>query len=294
MELESELERLSKIDREINHFTQERWRIIDDLRCEIKRGKSTGDKVKDYILAQYGSLDEECAKPLRDLEEKIKGNVGKQVLTILQVEGIRGCPGIVAPQRIDPLFIGIDMTRSLGFLKGDLELNVNNGDIIIQTENHVESYNNGKWKLKDGSIKLKYFSLKNLGKEVQRTTHSVPNDFSYKWQEALLLYVGYEVEKLFRGDGIRGMDLSYVHALKLLEAKIPEDFREKYDNAILRQKIEIINALEKGNNVIGYLKKAIELEMHIDEGTLSLRPGVSLKIGEYITNLCEQYKIKVS
>jgi len=74
MELESELERLSKIDREINHFTQERWRIIDDLRCEIKRGKSTGDKVKDYILAQYGSLDEECAKPLRDLEEKIKGN----------------------------------------------------------------------------------------------------------------------------------------------------------------------------------------------------------------------------
>jgi len=294
MELESELERLSKIDREINHSIQLRQWIINDLRCEIKRGKSIGDKVKDYILAQYGSLDEECAKPLRDLEEKIKGNVGKQVLTILQVEGIRGCPGIVAPQRIDPLFIGIDMTRSLGFLKGDLELNVNNGDIIIQTENHVESYNNGKWKLKDGSIKLKYFSLKNLGKEVQRTTHSVPNDFSYKWQEALLLYVGYEVEKLFRGDGIRGMDLSYVHALKLLEAKIPEDFREKYDNAILRQKIEIINALEKGNNVIGYLKKAIELEMHIDEGTLSLRPGVSLKIGEYITNLCEQYKIKVS
>lgn len=237
---------------------------LKELGERIKKGESTGDKIKDFVIS-LGAISEDYEKPYRKMEARLKNKTGNQILVVKQQESIHGCPGIIPPQHIDPIFIGVDTELKLGVLTGGLELNIEEGMIIFSTDKYVRKYgklSEENWELKESPISLGWFEFMNLGKEVQGRTFSMPNNFSTNFQCGLRVHVGEEVEKYFRRESfakVRPLDTSYVEALNLLKQEVPQDFRIAYDKKVYQKKVGMINKLEELTAEELKLKEAIGL-----------------------------------
>ena len=66
---------------------------MKQLRERIKRGETTGDRIKDFVIARYGSLNKEIEAIYRNLEERIRQHVGEFILMIVKEENFHGCTG---------------------------------------------------------------------------------------------------------------------------------------------------------------------------------------------------------
>jgi len=217
MTLDSDIKDILELGNRSSSARSEAFEKFERLRDKIKSGKSTRDRIRDFIIVNLHTFSPDVEKPYREMEARLKDGAGSQILIVEQDESIRGCPGIVSPPYIDPIFIGIDTKLSLGVLTSGLELDIKEGKIIFPTEKHAmkySRYSRGKWKLENGPISLNWYEFVNFGKEVHKRTTPMINNSSVGFEHGLMLHLGEEVEQYFGRN--RHLDTSYVEALNLL------------------------------------------------------------------------------
>lgn len=314
MGLELDIESILELRNQRSSAQSEASERLKQLQEKIKKGESTGDKIRDFVIVNLGTLSPDAEKLYRETEAKLRNSAGNQILVVEQSESIHGCPGIVPPQYINPMFIGIDTELRLGVLTSGLELDIGGGKIVFPTERHARKYDwrsMNRWELEEGPISFSCYEFRNLGKDVHRRMAPMPNDFSAHFEHGLILYLGEEVEQYFVGN--RHLDTSYVEALNLLGQEAPERFRKKYDQEVYQTKIGIINKLEEltgreaklteteakmklketREEVQEYLKQSIELGMHKGSLRVEYKPGMEINVSAYISGMCEKYRVEI-
>lgn len=113
---------------------------IEQLRERIRQGETTGDKIKDFIIARYGFLDDGIEATYRALEARLCQHVGEFILMIVKQEIFFGCTGFGQKPR-DRDFL-LTEHFYLGVLKdGALVLNIAGGKCEIPTGNYAECLN---------------------------------------------------------------------------------------------------------------------------------------------------------
>ena len=250
MGLDLDVQNILELNNRSSSAQSEAFEKLKQLQEKIKGGESTGDTIKDFVIANLGTLSPDAEKPYRETEVRLKNNVGNHVLSVRQSESIHGCPGIIPPSYIDPMFIGLDTELRLGVLTSGLELDIGKGEIIFPTEKYArkfDKYSESEWQLKEGPISFGWYKFMDLGKKIQRKMLSVRSDLSnlpgMHFGSGLMLYLGEEVKQYFGGD--RYLDTSYVEALNLLGHESPERFRKKYDEEVYQTRLGVINKLEE-------------------------------------------------
>ncbi len=246
MTLDSDIQNILELSNESSSARSRAFEKLKQLQEKVKGGESTGDRIKNFVIVNLGSLSPDAEKPYRETEARCRECVGSQILVVKQNESIHGCPGIVPPQYIDPMFIGINTELILGVLTSGLELDIGGGKIIFPTDRHArkyDKYSRGKWELEEGPISISWYDFANLGKEVHRRRTPMPSDLSARFEHGLMLHLGEEVEQYFGGSG--RLDTSYVEALNLLGREAPERFRKKHDKGVYQAKVGVINKLEE-------------------------------------------------
>lgn len=144
---------------------------IKQLRERIKHGETTGNRIKDFVIARYGFLNEEIEAVYCNLEVRIQQHVGEFVLMIVKEENFHGCTGFgYEPKDRDYV---LDEHLYLGVLKvGTLVLNPADEECELPTDNHVQCWD--AWRenteLVEGNLAshwLRDFGL-NLDKPLKR------------------------------------------------------------------------------------------------------------------------------
>jgi len=259
MGLEQDIQKIHDLTQKTSSAKSEAGKRLEQLQEKIKQGATTGDRIKDFVIANLGTLDSDSEKPYREMEERLKGQKGNQILVVDQDESLRGGPGSGIPY-ISPDHIGIDITLMLGILTNGLKLDIQKGKLVFPTKEYAEKRDHrgwrGRWELKKGSIKVNSDDFMNLGKKLERSRVPKPNDSSAKWEHGLLIHTGDGVGDYFRGEFYlmakkigrvdnSGMNLSYVEALNLLGQEVPPDFKGEYDRHVRERRVGIINKLEE-------------------------------------------------
>lgn len=308
---------------------------------------TTGDKLKDFLLVMYGlNPDDKIEQKLRDLQKTIAENSQNQLLVVSRQrswEGQRGCYGS-SWSHIDG---GIDL---LGIIDGELSFDCKTGDALLPVKKYAKRESHGgKWQLQDGPIKIKAYDLLGLDKWSNHSLNSEDihwSDYGYrhnstaenyqfriltnkevelffKLQEEHYLWDGFGaplLDKIRKGvakeasaDSMQvfgRIDTSYVAALQMIGAEVPENFKKHYAEQITKIKKAvqeiIINNLDEliegkkghiSNQLsIKTLQDAVELGMHKEPNTIvdyKGIPGLVLDVQKYITALCKEYGVKV-
>ncbi len=314
--IEDELREIEKLQKKEAGREARAARMGQEIVDRILRGESSGDPIRDFVIVYHGG-SKHAEIPYRVLDHKVRENINGPVFVVHQQEGIHGCPGITAPETIDPMFIGVDTRLELGILTKPLEFKALEG-IVIPTEKYATQYNSEKWKRKDGPMTLSMFDLAGFGKTIKRRTtpmNNDPSDLSNTFRSGLNIYVGTEVEAYFRKDqrplfrGDERLDLSYVSALQLIGKEAPKDFKEAYDKKVYDERVYVITQLEqaiareegekdsfsRGNLVqttTRWLHRALGLRLHECEMKIEYRPGVTIDVHIYVRDLCKKYSIE--
>ncbi len=131
---------------------------MQQLRACIKLGETTGDRIRDFVIARYGFLNEPLETVYRNLEARIGQHVGELVLMVVKEENFHGCAGFgYRPKDEDYV---VDEHRYLGVLKlGSLVLNPADGKCEFPTGNYVGCYDalHENVELVEGNITSHYF-----------------------------------------------------------------------------------------------------------------------------------------
>jgi hypothetical protein len=283
MGLNSDIKEILELNQRSSSSKSEAFEKLKGLQEKIKSGDSTGDKIRDFVIVNLGTLSPDNEKPYRETEARLKDGIGNQILVVEQKESTHGCRGFFPPRSIDPMFIGIDTELRLGVLTSGLELDIGEGKIILPTERHARKYgleySINKWELKEGPISLGPWVFMNLGKEVQKRMTPMPNDLSTPFEHGLMLHLGEEVEQYFSRnrsllDNKCILDTSYVDALNLLGLEIPERFKKKYDENVYQERVGIINKLEE---LTGRESK-LNAEIKSIHGRIDKRPSLGGRV----------------
>ncbi|MBI1973147.1 hypothetical protein HYS50_04025 [Candidatus Woesearchaeota archaeon] len=212
------------------------------------------------------------------LNTKRRATNSSQILVIKKDERIHGCPGIVAPRSIEPIFFGIDTDMELGFSEGDFTFDKQRGDLIIPTPQYAQKLHHDAWRLVNGNITVSCFYLSGLGNEIEYRQSSTPTE-NLSFQQALMIHMGSEVPAYFRGvfRGANRLDVSYVDVLKLLGQEAPEDFKKQYQKETYEKKRELVNRLEiltaeeaKLTERIKFIYDSIKSGGYMEGGALSI------------------------
>lgn len=174
-----EIKELEELKNKSNKAAENYYTKIHELNENIMNGWTTGDKIRDFVILSCNSLNnKEIETSLNNLEEKLKGNKGKEILVISQKDTIEGCTGFGHEG-----YIGIDEMKRMAILsdetfylkiKPDYNSNENlfystfDYAIEIPTEKHVfleERTEN--WQLVNGSIYLSPVEIQNLVNELR-------------------------------------------------------------------------------------------------------------------------------
>lgn len=140
---------------------------VKGLRERIKRGETTGDRIRDFVIAHYDFPNKEIEAMYRDLEAQIGQHVGEFILMVAKDENFHGCDEFgYKPKDSDYV---LDEYLYLGVLKDDaLILNLSDNKCELSTGNHVLCRDVlwGDMELVEKNIAF-HFSL-NLNKQLKR------------------------------------------------------------------------------------------------------------------------------
>lgn len=74
--------RIRESTEKIAEYSDEKRKLLSQIREAIRSGETTGNKIDDFIIAKYGDLNHDYSKSLNDLEKRLKGKVGQYVLLV--------------------------------------------------------------------------------------------------------------------------------------------------------------------------------------------------------------------
>lgn len=310
--IEEEINEILKEQSKSSESQKERTEQLSFLREKIKNGEeSTGDPIKDFMLAYYLEQKMGVEEKIISLEKDISNNQGIQIFVIKE-------EGIYHPPRINSYVMycmppmgnmGKNKEENIGILDGNLSFNMKAGNLLIPTKEYVARGNNlmnintkrGEG-LQKGPIKINYTEFVYLNESIPDTGSShnsrifnslriligdefityfykMPTTFDYYGKKFWELIekkmdgkqVQKEIDNLTNG---KQVDSFYYEALKLLGQKVPKEYQERYDKQIYEEKVEIINKLNK------LIEEETELSDKIEKlyGRIDKRPKLGGRI----------------
>jgi len=266
MGLEKEVQDISELIGKSESVKDEAGKKLQNLRKRIIDGETTGDKIKDFVIAVHSSIDKEAEKPYRQLEEMLQGKEGEQVLVVNESlesyqEGLMGGTNVEST-----LELGVLCSENLTLEIGELDIEMpsffssrknkreNKGPrLILPTKNYAsgEPYSD-KWELSEGNIIIPYFDFLDFDPEGEKTMSdcfAFRSDQMPHHSSRLLIKVGREdVSDYFKSSmSLYKDDFFYVKALDLLGIKdqSPRDFLIGYESEIGETKGDIISSLKE-------------------------------------------------
>lgn len=244
MPLEEEIEKIRELDKKSSATRSEAYEKLKALQERIREGKEfTGDKIKDFVIGGIGSISEKTAKPYRELDVRLKGKIGDQILVVRKEEEENlimrlSLFGDGLMPRMDS-FREVRTTLELGVLSAkSLNFDIIKGCMLLPTDNYVKrSYRKDGWKLIEGPINIWWVKF-------MQKDEKVHDPFSLEESDSckLSIRIGDEVERYFKRP-LRELDTTYVDALNLLGAKSPEEFKKQYDKSLYDEKVSVVNRL---------------------------------------------------
>lgn len=248
---------------EVNKGDDQRYSQLETLVKRIKAGESTGDPLLDFGVVHYQITDEEELKPLRELHESSKKNVGGLVLVVTQHTRDFGPQYLLSPRNHEANLMVVT-EKNLAVLSGEARFSVPEESLILPCEKYAhKGERDDFWKLINDNLKINAWSLRDLGKilEDEHVSSIIDTGLQIYFGEA-------DVEKQFKGNlgekcCLKGKlaDYSYYAALKLLGREAPKDFKEKYTRHITPQAarlLEKIRELEREEEKIVRYIRGIE------------------------------------
>ena len=127
------LEEVGGLKKDAEKLIEQANRDFAKLQSRIKNGETTGDEIKDFVIAKYGFLNEKLEGVYRDLQNRAQRSVGEFVLAVVRRELQRGCTGFGGRG-----YVAIETSLYLGVLnKGKMIFNCAKGSMVFPSENHV-------------------------------------------------------------------------------------------------------------------------------------------------------------
>ena len=304
---------------------------MKQLRERIKRGETTGDRIKDFVIARYGSLNKEIEAIYRNLEERIRQHVGEFILMIVKEENFHGCTGFGYKPKDEDYVLDEDLY--LGILTdGTLILNpADNKCEIPVGGKHVrcrDAWRNEKVELVERNIISNWFHDfgLSLNKPIKRRNPMAR--FREGLDLELEMKIGdVEVEAWFEKQGGHYLVI-FQKASRLLGRKIKRspqlavELQRRYE-AGAKRLAELIEERNQLKEKIARIFEAVKSGLYSPDGVsvtvceteddarvISMGPRQRLKevegeikrqlkialeldmTNDFIRNLCQQYEIK--
>lgn len=263
-----------------------------------------------------GILSPEYEKQYETLRGILEGHAGEHVLVVSQSVYQHGLKAV-------PLAC-VDTTLKLGVLTsneleiGDVGVVRGTKNIILSTGKYAERYPSQtlRWELREGPMILDWYkdNLADLNRRQPIKNYGPLGDLSINLENisASFVDVGTEVGQFFMTPGFPWGIISYGLALEMLEEKVPEEFRKLYEAGMSEATSNVLNRLrwvsgvmELGStNSIGakrqqleqeirfHLKHAVDLRLHERELELEIEPGITIKVPEYVSEMCRIYEVQ--
>lgn len=315
-----QLEKLLQAQQESKAAMKAAQLKIRELQLEIKRGSdSTGDPVKDYVIAAFGMIGEPNIEDrLKRWQEVVEQHQGEQVLAVGETYQKHGEDGCFSSS----YYLGSDRYLQLGVINGPLRFDYGQDQIIVPTgktvkngSRFVTSYHSEwqpQWKLHSEPIIIEdddlLVSRRNSDRECSRFEVLIGNELvglyfkvchSYQW-----VYHEHTLNEIAKGPKQYPLDdrpdLSYVPALELLGVEIPFNFKLAADKANPQRQEkffrEIYELSLKPETEPQALKQKLEyaLQVGIHEKPIAVdgsRRGISIHSIEFLRGLCEEHQI---
>lgn len=114
-------------------------RKLNDLQERIQQGETTGDKIRDLVIARYGFISNELEEVYRGLQNRIQQHPGEFVLVVVKNETFHGCTGFgYIPKPQDYV---LEENLYLGVLKGDsIVIDISHGECGFPTANYARCW----------------------------------------------------------------------------------------------------------------------------------------------------------
>ncbi len=149
-------EEAKKLDIKSENLSDTAFDRIKLMSERIKKGGTTGDRIRDFVIARYTTVNPEIEKIYHDLETYILQNTGELVLTITRQENFHGCVGFGHDPR--PEEYVLEENLCLGVLNGiSLILDPTIDKCELPTGNFVKKhggYWSNKLELVEGNIPI--------------------------------------------------------------------------------------------------------------------------------------------
>jgi hypothetical protein len=135
--LNQELEGIQRLEGQTTAKQKQAGNRMARLRRRIKAGETTGDRIKDFVIAQWGSLDEHLLSRYRSVEERLARHVGELALFVTRTRVSLDFSMVPRSSRgpstiTEKWYLGVVKEPSLA-------LEVTTGECTMVTERFVES-----------------------------------------------------------------------------------------------------------------------------------------------------------
>lgn len=236
-----------------------------ELRQAIINGETTGDKVKDFLLAVYSArATNEIENQYRALVPRFKDKTGEPVMMAWRTRKLSR-HSMIAEENPPTHY---SHSFQLGILREDPRLDVKTGTILFPTQTaespkHAEYdedqwSENRKWGLKDGDLIIPAWQFTPNVTTLNPTALSGPalilgirNHHRMGLEEFVTAHIGWnEVNNSLTGKGTEAIcgfvdrpfmsQLSYAEGLKILGAPLPPQIKEAYENNMKEKRSSLL------------------------------------------------------
>lgn len=274
--IEQELARLGQLEGKAQEVEsvgkgvrEEAAKTLSDLRKRVKAGGTTGDRIKDFVLVQWGSLDETLVARYREVEERLAKHVGELVLFVVRERVLlrHDCFGRRAPRDSD---YGTSEYWHLGVIESpELVLDLEGGSCAVLTGSYVTRKRSLVLREGDVPAGRHHVFPPLLGDHLERTARMIDFD-EPPLPRGELLIGDVEVEEWFTKHRIR--DTVLCRAARLLGR--PMEYSDEYKERCAQQRAkalqEISDELPKLATKSPVLKAALQELSDLDEPDFSV------------------------
>ncbi|MBF0289349.1 MAG: hypothetical protein HQM14_16145 [SAR324 cluster bacterium] len=293
------------------------------LQDKIKKGERSSAPITDFVALYFGRIDADLKKPYYDVQNKANNNNGAQILFVQEYKHGFDSAGCIALGNHNPRTLEVDSQVTLCIINNNFELDIDNCEAVFPTKKYTTiSDHESHWTVVNGPFRLKGTDISYLnqtlgpgkrnslsvyvGKEVEDYFDNA-NVFQLSYVDALELLGEVPPEKYLLKDKQKKIQ-NIINELVILtnrEDKLTQEIEQAYRHSFpLRgasvqsheDSINIAESFEKERDQVhvdirSYLSKAVSLGMHEMDEIIARRQGVMLNVKEYISGLCQKYRI---
>ena len=291
--MKNDMQEALAMQKQVLELEQRIEQTVLSIQERLQNGQSTGDPVRDFVIAHHGVLDSNVEAPYRAIYDALHGKTDVPVF-FLDDSGYSERDGLkVLPSR----------TAKMAFVSDDPIFNAEEGSIEFPVDNHLfrgDMHIMNSWDVQEGSIDIsprELVSLKYASDQVESSPGHVVS-----------LHIGDAVLEYFGRSALSKQ--IYAEAALMLGKEVPDDFREAYIGWKDKRKDELVRALKtqetaidrnSGNtgSSVGYrqmeflLKQAVALGMHEEECVFGDDDG-SMDVPAYVLRLCQEHSVELT